>query len=276
METHKCQDMDHHLLDPIDPDSECRHSNMKSTNENSAKSSVSSTMDHNNNEQTHRHNQRGSAVTFQIRPKRKIRSFIRKLLGGTKFAKLHSSSLVSLFVILSFLLGYSKNANAMISKESKYGLTAYAEPCTDECKQRGFPYTWCHKKPSRNGTWIDRDYCSPGPGLTRYLEPCLESCHQDKRERSGSFFWCKTAPTSRGNWDYCSPYPRWGDQIHVHDFSNLIIFIYFIKIISMNMNLLFTNIFKKGMLVHGALGVVGQLAMPAVDLVQQLGPVDEE
>ena len=30
------------------------------------------------------------------------------------------------------------------------------------------------------------------------------------------------------------------------------------------------------MLVHGALGVVGQLAMPAVDLVQQLEPVDVE
>ena len=161
-----------------------------------------------------------SSTKFQInflRPKRKSR-FVRKLLEGKLFSKSYffsssssSPSLVSLFVILSFiqLLGYSKDANAMISKESKYGLTAYAEPCTDECKQRGFPYTWCHKRPSRNGTWIDRDYCSPGPGLTRYLEPCLESCHQDRRERAGNFFWCKTAPTSRGNWDYCSPYPRW-------------------------------------------------------------------
>ena len=165
----------------------------------------------------HQHRQScSSSSVIQInflRPKRKSRSFVRKLLGGKLFAKSYfsSSPLVSLFVILSFiqLLGYSKDANAMISKESKYGLTAYAEPCTDECKQRGFPYTWCHKKPSRNGTWIDRDYCSPGPGLTRYLEPCLESCHQDRRERAGNFFWCKTAPTSRGNWDYCSPYPRW-------------------------------------------------------------------
>ena len=205
--------MEHHLLDPIEPDSESRNINIRPTNDNCVRRNTSETMDHNNNHQNHRNHSRSNCVTFQIsflRPKRKTRSFIRKLLGGSIFAKLHSSSLVSLFVILSFiqLLGYSKNANAMISKESKYGLTAYAEPCTDECKQRGFPYTWCHKKPSRNGTWIDRDYCSPGPGLTRYLEPCLESCHQDKRERSGSFYWCKTAPTSRGNWDYCSPYPR--------------------------------------------------------------------
>ena len=134
-----------------------------------------------------------------------------KLIGRKYFAKNYASKVIPLFVILSFiqLLGHIKYANATPSEESKYGLTAYAEPCTDECKQRGFPYTWCHKRPSRNGTWIDRDYCSPGPGLTRYLEPCLESCHQDRRERSGDFYWCKTAPTPRGDWDYCSPYPRW-------------------------------------------------------------------
>lgn len=156
------------------------------------------------------HSNYSAFKTNFLRPKRKTRSFVRKLLGGKLFAKTHSSHLISLLVILSFiqLLGYSKNANAM-SEETRYGLTAYAEPCTDECKQRGFPYTWCHKQPSRNGTWIDRDYCSPGPGLTRYLEPCLESCHQDRRERAGSFYWCKTAPTPRGDWDYCSPYPRW-------------------------------------------------------------------
>ena len=26
-----------------------------------------------------------------------------------------------------------------------YGLTAYGEPCTDECVKRGFSYAWCHK-----------------------------------------------------------------------------------------------------------------------------------
>ena len=40
-----------------------------------------------------------------------------------------------------------------------FGLTAYGEPCTDECSKRGFSYAWCHKTPSRNGTWVDRDYC---------------------------------------------------------------------------------------------------------------------
>lgn len=81
-------------------------------------------------------------------------------------------------------------------------LTAYGEPCSDACIQRGFPYTWCHKKPSRNGTWIDRDYCSQSPGVTRYQEPCLNECR--KRERP--FFWCNTLPTQRGDWDYCSPF----------------------------------------------------------------------
>ena len=37
-----------------------------------------------------------------------------------------------------------------------YGLTAYGEPCTDSCKQRGFPYAWCHKKPSWNGTYLSK------------------------------------------------------------------------------------------------------------------------
>ena len=209
--------MDDHLLDPIEPAENFReHERAENINRNKNSLKMEDTTK-DIQQQSHKNS---SSTKFQInflRPKRKSR-FVRKLLGGKLFAKSYfssssssSPSLVSLFVILSFiqLLGYSKDANAMISKESKYGLTAYAEPCTDECKQRGFPYTWCHKRPSRNGTWIDRDYCSPGPGLTRYLEPCLESCHQDRRERAGNFYWCKTAPTSRGNWDYCSPYPRW-------------------------------------------------------------------
>ena len=204
--------MDRHLLDPIEPEENIRKERMEKINRNSKNNMEDKIKD----SQSKQSRKSSSSTKFQInflRPKRKSR-FVRKLLGGKLFAKNNfssSPSLVSLFVILSFiqLLGYSKDANAMISQDSKYGLTAYAEPCTDECKQRGFPYTWCHKRPSRNGTWIDRDYCSPGPGLTRYLEPCLESCHQDRRERAGDFYWCKTAPTSRGNWDYCSPYPRW-------------------------------------------------------------------
>ena len=92
---------------------------------------------------------------------------------------------------------------ARISSNQPQGLTTYGEPCVDPCMQRGFPYTWCHKKPSRNGTWIDRDYCSPSPGTTRYLEPCLTDCQkQDGRP----FYWCQTRATNRGDWDYCSPF----------------------------------------------------------------------
>ncbi len=85
-----------------------------------------------------------------------------------------------------------------------YGLTAYGEPCIDECNQRGFSYAWCHKSPSRNGTWIDRDYCSQSPGLTRYGERCLDQC---SRKNNQNFFTCGTKVTKRGDWDYCSPFP---------------------------------------------------------------------
>ncbi len=100
--------------------------------------------------------------------------------------------------------GSSKESLNVIddNKGDSFGLTAYGEPCSDECKPRGFPYTWCHKTPSRNGTWIDRDYCSPAPGVTRYLEPCLDACLQ----RDQPFYWCKTRKTKRGDWDYCSPF----------------------------------------------------------------------
>ena len=72
---------------------------------------------------------------------------------------------------------------------SRFGLTAYGEPCTDPCSQKGFPYAWCHKKASHNGTWIDRDYCSPGPGLTRYLEPCLTSCQVSLKKVASQLVW---------------------------------------------------------------------------------------
>lgn len=85
-----------------------------------------------------------------------------------------------------------------------FGLTAYGEPCIDECSNRGFSYAWCHKEPSRNGTWIDRDYCSPNPGLTRYGERCLDGC---RRKSGQGFFSCPTKVTKRGDWDYCSPFP---------------------------------------------------------------------
>ena len=85
-----------------------------------------------------------------------------------------------------------------------FGLTAYGEPCTDECSKRGFSYAWCHKTPTRNGTWIDRDYCSQNPGYTRYGEKCLDGC---SRKKNQPFFTCATQLTKRGDWDYCSPFP---------------------------------------------------------------------
>ena len=85
-----------------------------------------------------------------------------------------------------------------------YGLTTYGEPCTDECTHRGFSYAWCHKAPSRNGTWTDRDYCSPSPGVTRYGERCLDNC---SRKKNQPYFTCGTKVTKRGDWDYCSPFP---------------------------------------------------------------------
>jgi hypothetical protein len=84
-----------------------------------------------------------------------------------------------------------------------FGLTAYGEPCTDECSNRGFSYAWCHKTPSRNGTWVDRDYCSQNPGYTRYGEKCLDGC---SRKKNQPFFTCPTKLTKRGDWDYCSPF----------------------------------------------------------------------
>ena len=110
--------------------------------------------------------------------------------------------LLKALLVPAQLSSSGESLNAIDEAPESFGLTAYGEPCSDECKPRGFPYTWCHKTPSRNGTWIDRDYCSPAPGVTRYLEPCLDACAQ----RDQPFFWCKTRRTKRGDWDYCSPF----------------------------------------------------------------------
>ena len=133
-------------------------------------------------------------------------------------------------LVLSLLAG-------LAGAGQQFGLTAYGEPCTDSCKQRGFPYAWCHKKPSWNGTFLskykpttpkrydsdsaehwfctdvdklinnfssDRDYCSPEFGRTRYLQTCLDNC---ERRDGKPFYWCHTRPTPRGDWDFCSPFP---------------------------------------------------------------------
>ena len=43
-----------------------------------------------------------------------------------------------------------------LATSSQFGLTTYGEQCLDSCKQRGFPYAWCHKKPSWNGTYLSK------------------------------------------------------------------------------------------------------------------------
>lgn len=126
---------------------------------------------------------------------------------NTKMRRLRTwrlSLLLLKVALVSAQISSKESLNAIddISGSDSFGLTAYGEPCSDECKPRGFPYTWCHKTPSRNGTWIDRDYCSPAPGVTRYLEPCLDACTQ----RDQPFYWCRTRRTKRGDWDYCSPF----------------------------------------------------------------------
>ena len=44
--------------------------------------------------------------------------------------------------------------------QQRFGLTTYGEPCLDSCQQRGFPYAWCHKKPSWNGTYLSMTPCA--------------------------------------------------------------------------------------------------------------------
>ena len=114
--------------------------------------------------------------------------------------------LVLVIGLLSLGVSHSQDLLDFLDNEivDTFGLTAYGEPCTDQCTNRGFSYAWCHKNPSRNGTWIDRDYCSPNPGFTRYGSRCLDSC---KRKNGQPFFTCATTVTKRGDWDYCSPFP---------------------------------------------------------------------
>ena len=64
--------------------------------------------------------------------------------------------------LLISLLATSAPALAV---NQQFGLTAYGEPCTDTCKQRGFPYAWCHKKPSWNGTYLSMAECDQSSGV---------------------------------------------------------------------------------------------------------------
>ena len=54
------------------------------------------------------------------------------------------------------LISLLATSGPALAVNQQFGLTAYGEPCTDTCKQRGFPYAWCHKKPSWNGTYLSK------------------------------------------------------------------------------------------------------------------------
>ena len=59
---------------------------------------------------------------------------------------------------------------------TRHGLTTYGEPCIDACQQRGFPYAWCHKKPSWNGTFLSKCSSSrPRSSAPRYLPPLISA-----------------------------------------------------------------------------------------------------
>jgi hypothetical protein len=108
-----------------------------------------------------------------------------------------------LAALVVFSLYFNATSVAVTLSDGPLVLTAYGEQCSDGCARRGFPYTWCHKRPSRNGTWTDRDYCSVSPSVTRYGEPCVAECAN--AQGAQPFFSCRTLATPRGDWDYCSP-----------------------------------------------------------------------
>ena len=77
--------------------------------------------------------------------------------------------------------------------------TVFGEPCRDSCSNRGFSYTWCHKKVSSDiGTWTDSDYCTSTPNVTHYGDHCIDKCE----ERSEIYYWCHKDSSL---WGYCTP-----------------------------------------------------------------------
>ena len=77
--------------------------------------------------------------------------------------------------------------------------TVFGEPCKDSCSNRGFSYTWCHKKISSDvGTWTDSDYCTSIPNVTHYGDHCIDICE----ERSEKYYWCHKDSSL---WGYCTP-----------------------------------------------------------------------
>ena len=77
--------------------------------------------------------------------------------------------------------------------------TVFGEPCRDSCSNRGYSYTWCHKKVSSDvGTWTASDYCTVAPNITHYGEHCIDLCE----ERGENYYWCHKDTSL---WGYCTP-----------------------------------------------------------------------
>ena len=77
--------------------------------------------------------------------------------------------------------------------------TAFGEPCKDDCAQRGYGYTWCHKRESSSiGPWADSGHCSVLPNVTSFGDLCIDGCER----RGQRYYWCNKDTTS---WGYCTP-----------------------------------------------------------------------
>jgi hypothetical protein len=77
--------------------------------------------------------------------------------------------------------------------------TVFGELCRDSCSNRGFSYTWCHKKVSSDvGAWTDSDYCTSTPNITHYGDHCIDICE----ERGEKYYWCHKDSSL---WGYCTP-----------------------------------------------------------------------
>ena len=86
-----------------------------------------------------------------------------------------------------------------LNVEIAQAYTVFGEPCRDTCSNRGYSYTWCHKKVSSEvGTWTDSDYCTITPNITHFGEHCTDLCE----ERGESYYWCHKDTSL---WGYCTP-----------------------------------------------------------------------
>ena len=129
---------------------------------------------------------------------------------------------------------------------SEYGVTRYSEQCLDNCERRaGKPFhwsVWCHHLSSRLLYNEDRDmiFINQSSPLFSCVSVIIILIITTVKENLPfphllinilitniflinilitklMIIRCHTHPTRRGDWDYCSPYPR--DQVCCHSHS---------------------------------------------------------